>query len=145
MTAESEAVLRPLPLGDEVSAPFWEAAKAGRLDIQRCRACGHWNHAPGLACPACGSEDLGYETVSGKARLFTWCVLREAPAPGFRDMLPLIVAIVELAEQPHLLLSTNIVGAREEDLRLGLPLAVTFETVTGDCALPQFRPVREQA
>ena len=145
MTVESEAVLRPLPLGDEVSGAFWEAAKAGRLDIQRCRACRRWNHAPSLACPTCGSENLGYETVSGKSTLFTWCVLKEAPAPGFRDMLPLIVAIVELAEQPHLLLSTNIVGAREEELRLGMPLEVTFERVTEECALPQFRPAREAA
>lgn len=140
---EIEAVLRPIPVGDEVSAPFWEAANAGRLDIQRCARCRRWNHAPSLACPSCGSEELAFETVSGRGTLFTWCVLKEAPAPGFKGRLPLVVAIVELDEQPHLLVSTNIVGADEGELRLGLPVAVEFDRITPDCAIPQFRPVRE--
>lgn len=140
---EETVPLRPLPMPDEVSAPFWQAARAGRLEIQRCRACGRWNHGPSLACPECGSEDLGFELASGRGKLYSWTVLREAPGPGFRDMLPLVVGIVELDEQPHLLLSANILNVDEAELRLGLPLRVCFEWVTDDCALPQFQPVRE--
>lgn len=142
---DTDTPLRPIPVGDEVSAPFWEAANAGRLDIQRCVKCRRWNHAPSLACPSCGSEELAFETVSGKGTLFTWCVLKEAPAPGFKGRLPLVVAIVELDEQPHLLVSTNIVGAAAGELRLGLPVEVEFDSITSDCAIPQFRPVRENA
>ncbi len=133
---------RPLPLADDASAPFWDAAKAGRLDIQRCTRCRRWNHAPSLACPSCGSFDLAYETVSGKATLFSWTVLQEAPAPGFRHMLPLIVGVVELAEQAHLVLGANILEARVDELKLGMPLEVVFERVSDDCTLPQFRPAR---
>lgn len=139
---ENPAPLRPLPLPDEASEGFWAAAREGRLAIQRCGQCRRWNHAPTLACQSCGSFELAYENVSGKATLHSWTVLREAPAPGFRDMLPLIVGVVELVEQEHLVMGANILEAAPEDLRLGLPLEVMFEKVTEECTLPQFRPAK---
>ena len=142
MGEDGEAIaLRPLPLADDCSIGFWEAAKEGRLAIQRCASCRRWNHAPGLLCPNCGSRDMGFENVSGKGSLFSWTIIKEAPAPGFRDLVPLIVGIVELDEQKHLLLPANILGLAPEDLKLGMKLEVEFEQITGDCALPQFRPV----
>ncbi|MBU6268698.1 MAG: OB-fold domain-containing protein [Sphingomonadales bacterium] len=138
-----ESVLRPLPLPDDASEGFWAAARQGRLAIQRCAKCRRWNHAPSLACPSCGAMDLAYEDVSGKATLFSWTVIREAPAPGFRDRMPLIVGIVELVEQPHLLLVANILGLAEADLRLGLRLRAEFEPVNDECTLPQFRPAKD--
>ena len=134
---------RPLPLADEVSAPFWQAARQGRLEIQRCSFCRHWIHAPALACPQCGSEDLVFEPVSGRGTLYSWTVLHHSPGPGFAGMLPLIVGIVELAEQPHLLLCANILEAEPGDLRLGLPLKVCFEWLDAAHAVPQFVPVGE--
>ena len=142
---EGKAALRPLPVGDEASTPFWDAANAGRLDIQRCRKCRRWNHAPGLACPACGSDYLAFETASGRGTLYSWCVLREAPGPGFAGAMPLTVAVVELTEQSHLLLTSNLVGVDEAQLRLGMALEVEFLRINADCALPQFRPAREAA
>jgi uncharacterized OB-fold protein len=141
-SAQNEPACRPLPLADDASAGFWLAANVGRLDIQRCNGCRRWNHAPSLACPGCGSFDLAYEAVSGKATLFSWTVLHEAPAPGFRQMLPLIVGVVELAEQAHLVLGANLLDVRVEDLCLGMPLEVVFEQVSEDCTLPQFRPAK---
>lgn len=142
MGDNGEAIaLRPLPLADDSSGPFWQAAREGRLEIQRCTQCRHWIHAPALLCPACGSRDLGFEQVSGKGTLFSWTVIKEAPAPGFKDRVPLIVGLIELAEQPHLLLPANVLGVEPEDLKLGMELMVEFERVNEECSLPQFRPV----
>lgn len=137
--SDQAVAMRPLPLPDDASAPFWQAAREGRLAIQRCTGCRTWIHAPAMLCPACGSAELGFEQVSGQGALFSWTVIKEAPAPGFRDRVPLIVGIVELAEQPHLLLAANVLGVAEADLRLGMPLMVEFEPLGEDCALPQFR------
>jgi uncharacterized protein len=136
---------RPLPLPDAASAGFWAAARANRLEIQRCTQCRRWNHAPTMACPACGSFDLAYEPVSGRGSLFSWTVIEHPPAPGFRDLVPLIVGVIQLVEQPHLLMVANVLDTRTQDLKLGLPLEVVFERVTDDCTLPQFRPATEAA
>lgn len=141
---QADVPLRPLPLADEVSAPFWQAARQGRLEIQRCGQCRHWIHAPALACPQCGSEELAFEPVSGRGTLYSWTVLHHSPGPGFAGMLPLIVGIVELAEQPHLLLCANVLQASESELRLGLPLRVCFEWLDSEHAVPQFVPVGDK-
>lgn len=136
--SNSDMILRPLPYADEVSAPFWDAAHQGALHIQRCTSCRHWIHAPVLACPACGSEALAFETASGRASIYSWTILHTAPAPGFRDRLPLVIGIVELEEQKGLFMTANIINTPTEKLRLGLPLHVVFERLTDEITLPQF-------
>jgi uncharacterized OB-fold protein len=139
MNAETEKVpMRPLPLVDDASDGFWAAAREGRLAIQRCTDCSRYNHAPSLACPSCGSFDLAYADVSGRGTLFSWTVINEPPAPGFQGRMPLIVGIVELAEQPNLLMVANLLELEEAELKLGLPLRVTFEKISDECTLPQF-------
>ena len=48
-----------------------------------------------------------------------------------------MVAIVELEEGPHLL--TNIIGSPYDHLRCDLPVVVTWEDVTKEISLPQFK------
>ena len=35
-------VTRPIPVPNEWTRPFWDAAKQGVLALQRCQACGHF-------------------------------------------------------------------------------------------------------
>ncbi len=64
--------------------------------------------------------------------------MREALNPAWKDDLPYVVAIVELAEGPHLM--SNVVGLPVEDVHVGLPLQVCFEPIDQDFVLPKFRP-----
>ena len=50
-----------------------------------------------------------------------------------------MVAIVEIDEQPSVRLMTNIVGCAPDDVRIGMPVQVTFEH-NDDVWLPLFRP-----
>ncbi len=83
---------------------------------------------------------MAFTPVSGRATLHSWTVLHDPPSPGFRDRLPVILAVVELEEQERLLMSSNLIGIAPEDLRIGLPLEALFEDVTDDCTLVQFGP-----
>jgi len=53
-------------------------------------------------------------------------------------MLPLVVGLVELGEQPGLLMASNIIGIGPEVLKLGLPVEVAFADLADDVTLPQF-------
>ena len=48
--------------------------------------------------------------------------------------------MVELDEQPGLQLMTNIVDCAEDDLRIDMPVEVTFREVGPELTLPFFRP-----
>jgi len=39
-------VTRPIPVPNEWTKPFWEAAKRRVLALQRCQACKHFQHPP---------------------------------------------------------------------------------------------------
>lgn len=139
MSSTQTQAARPVPFPDDVTEGFWDSARRHQLAIQRCASCARFNHAPSRACPACGSEDLRYVPVSGRGQIYSYTVISDPPGPGFRDLVPFVVGVVELAEQPRLLMVTNLVGIDPAQLRIGLDVEVTFEDITDDCALPQFR------
>ena len=46
----SEQRPQPLPRPDGVSRPLWDAARDGRLALQHCSDCGHFNHPSDALC-----------------------------------------------------------------------------------------------
>jgi uncharacterized OB-fold protein len=132
---------RPLPQPTPETAPFWDACREHRLEIQRCTACGRFYFPPRPFCPRpeCFSGAVEWVAVSGRATLDTY-VINHRPAPGFEEKAPYAIAVVQLEEGPKLM--TNIAGIENtpENLVLDMPLEVDFEDVDGDITLYTFRP-----
>jgi hypothetical protein len=128
---------RVLPRLTERNRHFWTGGAAGELRFLRCCACRHWIHPPAPRCPACLARDPAVEAVSGRGSVltFTWNHQPWVPAPDH----PYAIAIVELAEQSDLRLMTNVVGCPPAELRVGLPVRVTFEA-HGEVFIPLFEP-----
>jgi uncharacterized OB-fold protein len=121
---------------------FWQGGRDGELRFQQCRACSYFLHPPGVICPKCHSKDLGVETVSGRAEVLTFSVNYQPWMPGLEP--PFVLAIVGLPEQDDLRLTTNIVNCPVDDVRIGMPVQVTFEPhVDEEVWIPLFEPVRE--
>ena len=59
--------------------------------------------------------------------------------PWDGDTEPYAIAIVVLAEQADLRLTTNVIGCPPEDVHIGMPVRVTFEP-HDDVWLPLFEP-----
>ncbi|TDD45096.1 MFS transporter [Nonomuraea terrae] len=123
--AKGNAMPGPAPAPTPETLPFWEGAANKELRIQRCVSCARHYFYPRPFCPRCGSGDVEWTTVSGDARLLSY-VINYRPLPPFDPGTPVIVALVELAEGPHMM--TNIVGVEPdpEKLELDMPLKVTF-------------------
>lgn len=129
---------RPVPFVDPDNRPFWTGGESGALMLQRCRACGHWIHPAAPICRRCRSTDVSPERVSGRGRVATYTVNYQSWIPGSE---PYIIAWVELAEQEHLILTTNLVDIDAEDVRFGMEVEVVFEKHSqADVWLPLFRP-----
>jgi uncharacterized OB-fold protein len=85
----------------------------------------------------CKSRDVGDEPVSGRGTVLTYTVNRQVWEPGLEA--PYVIAIVELAEQRGLRLTTNIVNCPLDEVRIGMPARVVFEQYD-DVWLPLFEP-----
>jgi uncharacterized OB-fold protein len=129
---------RPLPSPDPLTAPFWEGARAHKLRLPRCKDCGEVHFYPRCACPQCASVQLEWIDASGEGTIYSFTVVHRAPSPAFKDKLPYVVAVIALAEGPHLM--TNIGGCAPENVRVGMPVEVAWEDVDPVVTLPYFVP-----
>lgn len=132
------SVARPQPRPNEISEPFWSATAEGKFLIQRCGACSEAIFYPRTNCTACGSTDLGWEEASGKGEVYTFTVARRPTHRAFAEVDPIVLAIVELAEGPHV--TTNIVNVIPEDVEIGMAVEVVFEEESDGIAIPVFTP-----
>ena len=135
----SDARLKPMPVPDQISQPFWEAAKARQLAVQRCQTCHYYNHPPRTVCDSCLSQELRFEQVSGRGRILTFTVMHQRDVPGFESEAPFINIVVELEEQPMLLMVAHLPLGERERVRIGSSVMVEFEDQGNGISLPQFR------
>ena len=128
----------PRPMDPKLTQPFWEAAKRHELIIPRCRSCSRYFWYPRQACPRCLKEDWEWTPASGRGRLYSYTVVRQPQNPAFQEDVPYAYAIVQLEEGVRMI--SNVVGAPVEELRVDMPLAVTFDDVTPEQTLVKFKP-----
>jgi uncharacterized protein len=134
---------RVLPEITRDSAAFWTGGADGELRIYRCQSCRRYFHPPVGVCYRCRSRDVAPEAVSGRATVAAYTVNHH---PWFGDAFPVpyALAIVELAEDPEVRLTTQIVDCPVGDVRIGLAVEVDFEHHE-DVWVPVFRPAEGSA
>ena len=129
--------VKPLPQPDPISAPYWSAAREGRLLIQECPACGHRQWYPRALCTRCAAEPE-WLTCRGHGIVHTYTVIRQMGTAGFRDELPYVVAMIELDEGPRL--RGNVIDVAVTDVHIGLEVEAVFVPAADDIGVPQWRP-----
>ncbi len=135
---EESKPFRLLPQVTPENEHFWHGGADGELRFLRCGSCRYYVHPPAPLCPGCLSRDLSAEAVSGRAVVHTFTLNHQAWIPGFDP--PYLVAIVELAEQEGLRLTTNLVKCEPEEVSIGMRVKVHFEDVGDGVFLPLFEP-----
>lgn len=129
---------KPLPRVNETTRPYWDAAREGRLLLQRCTGCATWIHYPRPWCPGCWSTDLEWTEASGRGRLVTYTIVHQAPFESYAADAPYVLAVVRLEEGPQMM--ANLLEIEPERVTIDMPVEVTFERRSGGFAVPQFRP-----
>jgi uncharacterized OB-fold protein len=125
--------------GKEFTQPYWDGAARGELVIQRCVACHKWIHFPEPTCPACGSDDVSFEPVSGQGKVETFSVIHRSFVAEFAGRTPYVIAWIGLPEQAGLRVFANVTGCPPEEVAIGMDVEVFFEGRDGHAALPDFK------
>ena len=127
----------PLPdTTDPVMGPFWAGCRDHRLMIQREKDTGvvHWPPKPGYW----KHGKLEWFEASGRGEVYSYVVAYEPFLPAFRDLLPHILVLVQLAEGPRLV--GYMVNCTPEQMSFGMPVRVVFKPLTDDVTLPVWEP-----
>lgn len=128
---------KSLPKINKIDQPFWKGAAAGKLLIQKCRACGKLQFFPRIVCVDCFSGDIDWVEAAGtgKVHSFTWVrVLRN---PAFKEEVPICYANVILDE--GVIIESRIAGKNLQAVKMGAKVRVVFqETASPEIKLPIF-------
>jgi uncharacterized OB-fold protein len=113
----------PSPAHDAVSEPYWNAAREGKLSLQRCTNCGRIRHYPRVMCDACWSFGVEWVTVAGHGEIYSWTVAHHAFSPDVAADIPYVLATVTLAE------GVRIIGRLTPGMqaRVGQAVVVGFD------------------
>jgi uncharacterized OB-fold protein len=84
--------------------PYWEGARRGVLQIQRCHNCTRLRWPPSATCNCCSSKDFEWCVVTGNGELYSWIVTHQAPDELRMKWLPYIVVLAQLSEQNDILI-----------------------------------------
>jgi len=138
---------------------YFEAAKQGKLMVQKCKDCGKLRGHMGAGCPFCTSLNWEWQQVSGKGAIYSYQIVTQAIQPAFRDWVPYPIVLVELDEQRRVpwhdaeegeyvsvRLVANLVKPNDptkpedqENVAIGKRVEVCFTDLDDKLALPQFR------
>jgi uncharacterized OB-fold protein len=128
-----------LPKPSPETQHYWDGAKEGELRLQSCGSCQKVYFPPRPFCPECSSRDVSVVRASGRGTLHSY-VINHIGAPGRKP--PFAIAIVELEEGPRMMANILECDQTPEALELDMALEVTFEKLTDDITLPQFKPAK---
>jgi uncharacterized OB-fold protein len=133
--------IKPIPMPDNVTATFWDAAKERKLLLQQCADCGERQFLPQSCCRGCLSENVDWIETSGMGKIYTFTIVHRPPSAVFREDAPYAVALVELDEGVRMM--SNIVGIEPDAVRVDMRVEVVFDDITPSITLPRFRPIQD--
>ncbi|HZQ87024.1 MAG TPA: OB-fold domain-containing protein, partial [Acidimicrobiales bacterium] len=128
---------RPLPELTPNNEWFWTSGADGVLRIQRCDDCATLVHPPVPICPACRSRKWTATPVTGVGTVAGFTVNSHQWLPSMPP--PYVIAVISLAEDPEVRLTTNVIGCEPDSVRVGQEVHVCFEQ-QDNVWLPLFEP-----
>ena len=138
MTAMTQSKPKPEPVVQPWAQQYWDAARNNRLVLQYCSRCDKVIHYPRIACPHCGSDDLGWREATGRGTIYSYTVVESNAPSAFIPDIPYVVAVIRLEEGVQML--SNVVDCDPCSLRCDQPVEVTFRVLNERFTLPCFRP-----
>lgn len=91
-----------LPAVTAENTPFWDGLRDGRLLAQICVSCDAPRFPIAPICPRCGDDTVAWRELSGRGTIFSWVRYHRSYLPEFADLLPYVVALVQLDEGPRM-------------------------------------------
>ncbi|MCH9691588.1 MAG: OB-fold domain-containing protein [Gammaproteobacteria bacterium] len=134
---DSEEIIRPDPIPKIDSVFFWQALEDEVLMAQQCGDCSIFLHPPRPMCPNCNSLNQQKVPLSGRGRLYSWCMPQHPKIPMFHY--PLITALIDLEEGIRIL--SNLIECDTNQITTGMALEVCFAPTKGGKKVHQFRPL----
>ncbi len=139
-----------VPDNDSEWKEYFAFARQHRLMMRRCGACGLMRYPPTHGCPWCAHLGWTWQEVSGRGTIYSYEIVAHAIQPGFKELTPYPVVLVELDEQRGQptpdealrvignLVKPDLTMEHETQVAIGRRVRVVYQDLADHLALPQF-------
>lgn len=131
------------PVVNAETEAYWAGVERGELLVPWCADCERAFFYPRSFCPTCWSEHVTLRASSGKGLVYSYTVVRRTGIPPFDELVPYVLAVIELVDEEVRMLS-HVRGIAPEDVFVGMPVELAFEGLAGGFPVPIFRPRSER-
>ncbi len=131
----------PLPNPNAQTKMYWDGCAQGELRYQRCASCGHVQLFARSLCEQCQSTQLEWNTSARKGTVLTFTTVYRAPLPVFKEMLPYVIAIVDM-DEGFRVMANALPQVQQGPLAIGARVQIGFTDVHG-MALPVLQQLLE--
>jgi hypothetical protein len=116
---------------------FFEGVRRGRLQVQRCAACGRLAVPPKAVCGECEGTAWTRATLAGDGEVASFTVIRVPPA-RLAPEAPYAIVVARMAEGVSLL--GRLRGVPLDAIRVGLPVRFVAAPPGADPPVVTFEP-----
>jgi uncharacterized OB-fold protein len=124
-----------VPRGEEKI--FYDRLRERELVFQRCADCAEAVFPLRTICPNCAGERLELEVSARRGTLYSFTTQHRAAHPSFADSVPYSLGLVDLEEGIRVFASID--GIAPDDLKVGMPVELTFDTLDDELTLLRIR------
>ncbi len=128
--------LRPTPVKQDFSQPFWDGAAQGKFLLQYCPESGQYQFYPRPLSVQTGKRNLEWREVSGRGTVYSHTVTYRSPIAA-KGIQPYIVVLVDLAEGVRVM--SNLVGCAPDAVKIGMAVKLAW-VKAGEDNFPAFEP-----
>lgn len=102
---------------------------AGKLMVQHCTDCDRTQHPPEDICIWCQSDHLDYIEARGTGVVYSYVLPHHPPNEMLTARVPYNIVLVSLDDHPHIRVLGNLIDAEIDEVKIGMPVRVTFEEI----------------
>lgn len=121
-------------ISEDIRTRVGEAARQGKLTVQRCGSCGRWVWFPRAVCPHCFEDALEWSTASGYGTVITFSIVHKPQQQEYLTHVPIVFALVRLDEDCEM--AATLIGDDRTSVGIGDRVRLAPE---GWSRLPQFQ------
>ena len=131
MQSDKSNFLWPTNMGHIQTKGFWEGLRSGNLLANSCLNCGEVFFPPRSHCPQCLGNELDWKQVENDGILHSWTEVHF----GREEFdVPFLLGLVDLSRGIGRI-AAKIVDAEIDQLKIGMPVKITYTDVDKDFTL----------
>ena len=135
--AERQKQPRPVPIPNNITQPFWDAAKEKKFLLQYDPEADKYQFYPRGISMFTGKRNLEWREVSGNGSLYSYTET-VIPARGFEGDEPYLIGLVELDEGVRLM--SLLHGVTADDVKIGMRVRMCWDKIDDDFNFFAFEP-----